>query len=617
MGKSDEERGVSPPKNPQFQLDLSKVANLSDQDSEESQSSNSPPGKSDGIAGVLIIRFVDICCKPTILNRFYQSSFKDSLEADHFSALLIRVCRYYGLIENLFDAVISESLVGLTHPQLMFRSDHCSTKLLRSITSQILSSSISNSFSKLIRRMNGRALTNPEVASLTNKILSKLFRFSFPSDFKVLCRLIARIISRHFPGQERLGLNSLFFLRYFCPLLIGSPESFKATDDAFYRENCLKVVKLIQTLANGTTGMISRDLGEKLEKLVFSEDNVRHMDQFFQLLTENKTKHPFSLLPLSVPSGADVTSFFSLVSAHHTSMLYALRQGSVEGFIAPKTEEKFMTLITPWDHLGKILLEKTPRTRDRAIFPHVPRFVEVAPVSQLPDHPPARSRKGSFFAKMMPSTDTFRVCKSLSHIGPSASKPALEFRKSNSLDYILDAEDEGSSLSHSPIRSRFGQSELTGDSSLLDRQAHLDDNSQSEFLVESLSFSSVSSDFSLLAVTLPSMDDFSPTPMFSSKAEIESWGPAEIASWLSANELDALQPALAAVDGSKLLSRDFTLPSSEIPAEVLPRFDHALNQLVRQSLNILDDSQFSSPTDQILALKEFIYKAQLSEKLNH
>ena len=364
------------------------------------------------------------------LNRFAQES---GSTMDRFPEFFTTVSRYYNFSQILLAALVNDSLTGLSGPELIFRSDHLRTRLLREFTSQSLGSTLTSHLEPIMRTLVAPPLFEAELSQTGRLFIDRLLLFRFPSEFSAGFGIISRIITQKFPeypDKGRIGLSVLLFLRYLFPLILNSPDQFHLEMSPGYQANSLQLIKRIQPLAVG-------DFPSNL----FSFDSELHREAietfFSRLSSTSAVPSSFLLCTMPSPDGA-VRDLFELLERFSHSLA---AQSSFTS-LPSTTKERWLRFFLN----RKIPLP--PSRPSSSLSPY--RSRRRAHIKRASGHGQSLSLKGSEFST---ESDT-KSSKSLTQFSSTARTVPLTPRAERSLsDTCLEA---SRGIPPSPLRSDRG-----------------------------------------------------------------------------------------------------------------------------------------------------------------
>ena len=298
--------------------------------------------------------------------------------------------RYYGFTREVLSKVIYDSLVRLTEPAHMFRGDHARVRILREFTSQTLGNTLITFLKPLVAMLSAELLSEASIIESTEAILERLYRFRFPLEFKSGYITIGQEIAKKFPGYETMGVSGIFFLRYLCPLILNSPECFHAEPTVIYRTNSLRIVKLVQQIANSVRTDPS-DLASAIDNSLQTKQHAQICAFLSRLscpIDESGIVVPASFLTCTtMPSTESLLEFFTmleLIADHLTTERKSLAlQGTVISL------QKFREFLA---QSHAIILD----LRETAPIQHLPNGDPRADSTSVP--PPSSMRSSSSFS---------------------------------------------------------------------------------------------------------------------------------------------------------------------------------------------------------------------------
>ncbi|MDP2436163.1 MAG: hypothetical protein Q8P67_10505, partial [archaeon] len=221
---------------------------------------------------------------------------------------------------------MDQSLAHVNEPQLLFRTDNMNTRFFREYISQIMTPMLlQNSLLKLtLRSLSQEHLSAGQLSAAATDLLIILEEMHLPYELTWFCAIVSSFVAKKFPGFERFGVAGLFFLRYLSPLILQFFSTYDRDAECnskIYQRNSLIVVKLIQTMANGTAEAMTANRND----VFFSKANFDRM-QAFLAKTAHKD-HP--QLPLTfpnvIPAPSEFDEFFQLVMRHASLIHKAIR----------------------------------------------------------------------------------------------------------------------------------------------------------------------------------------------------------------------------------------------------------------------------------------------------
>ena len=207
------------------------------------------------------------------------NSHSKHLSVQLLPLILTKLARSLGALEPFLQSILNESLRCVSEPQLIFRTDSFTAKILRELTHLMVGQGLMVTLAPILHSLSHERLSTRQLSQKSLQLLDFVYSYDYPIDFRAVCNLIQKAIGSRLPGSQRQGLSGVFFLRYLCPTILIWKPSCDSPIGPHYASNSLEMVKLIQTLANASTpppGEIKPD-----EKKIFSTLNQRKMTEFF------------------------------------------------------------------------------------------------------------------------------------------------------------------------------------------------------------------------------------------------------------------------------------------------------------------------------------------------
>ena len=283
--------------------------------SNEFQETESPVLHPDDITSTLQSYF-EFLLKPKLFHHtlaYFEKISDHGSEMSEISKLcraLTMLMRSFDLSERFLSVLLQESMSATTQSSLLFRIDCFATRTLREFTSQTLSHSLIRLIKHTFADFGQTLLSPSEISSRAHLFLKRVIQIRYPREFCWVYCIISREIATRFPDSQRTVLSGIFFLRYLCPLLLNFSDLPASTDPTIYRANAVRLVKVLQNLANGNCQSLEiADDPHSAAKLQAS------IDAFFQQLCSGKDfldypiKTPFLL---SDPISQSISEFFEV-----------------------------------------------------------------------------------------------------------------------------------------------------------------------------------------------------------------------------------------------------------------------------------------------------------------
>ena len=281
--------------------------------------------------------FQDFLTHPHTLSMLLASlsSSPDSIIFQRFPQLLVR----FSLAPHCFPPILSELLrIHITplppsEPQLLFREDSIAVRTIREYFSQLFDPVLLPALKKCFRQLAEKKISDAKIPKKAFALLSALYTLEMPEELRLCCQIIVNVTSERFHSSSRHALTSLFFLRYLCPLILNEGTR-QAANSQTYLSNAVRVVKMIQSLANGTLGPSEAPLDSASANSLssvqsFSEYQQHEMTAFLDRLIESAGSTSSSdQLSLSTPppySDIEISEFASLLHCIGFPLLIRLR----------------------------------------------------------------------------------------------------------------------------------------------------------------------------------------------------------------------------------------------------------------------------------------------------
>src|SRR3989338_5699750 len=309
------------------------------------------------------------------------ASSDESNIVNSFPYLATKISRGLHNAQDFVQGLLENELSRLTDPQVMFRTDNCSTRVLRQFVHDIMDAPLSKALAPIIGPLFLQRLSIHQVCRKTTEVLKVIFTFDYPTEFRGFCKMIHTSIARKFPGSERYGLCSIFFLRYLCPRILASPQSFGAVQNEFYLENCVRIVKLIQLLANDASPC--RSTLQACEMKIFSSKNQKKMAELFAQMsvvyphlaemgtpgTEWFSEH--SLIPaITHPSTEEMSTFAQVILACGPMVLNRLQKAIRHETLDPQSQKTWLDMLAQCSSISGPSLERVDACKPMIQKPH-------------------------------------------------------------------------------------------------------------------------------------------------------------------------------------------------------------------------------------------------------
>src|SRR3989338_7469562 len=303
----------------------------------------------------LVNRLFQLVLTPGLFSHFHSCVQPDALP--RYAFLLPRLAQQFHLSEGLLIPLLHQSLKEVRTPQELFRADDLNSRILREWATHLANPGLLPRLQKLMKSVDCQRLSSTQLSRKISQTLTVLTTQTQPPEFWFFFSLVTTEISRVFPGSECIGVSSLFFLRYFCPLIISFPTISGELDGSAYTSNRNKIAKALQQLSSSIADPV-RATSTNLP----SKKHFQVMQGFLCTLTTSAKPELQSGAPNPCLSASEITEFFQLVlecAPYYHKQLKVLDE---------KVEKSWIYLTLEWSAMTDCLLQFSPRSQSAFIF---------------------------------------------------------------------------------------------------------------------------------------------------------------------------------------------------------------------------------------------------------
>ena len=285
--------------------------------------------------------------------RYFFRSMDQTFQSERgiltvFTRLLMSLCRYHNFSRQVLWALVEDNLQGLSDPSLMFSGDHFRVLLLAEHLSQTLGSTLTTFLTPCLSVLASLELSFSEISLLAIQLLALLSTFRFPSEAGANVVAISEGITLRFPGYEQSGCGRLFFLAYLCPLILNSPQSFRTDDTPAYRQNSLRLVQVIKSIAgravSGPNGPLDAAHTEVQDQLM-----AKFLSQLASSTGRDGAHISFASLtcPSMVPT--ELEQFVDILARWGTAVERALKSETGQSIETKKSARRWIAFLSSWN----------------------------------------------------------------------------------------------------------------------------------------------------------------------------------------------------------------------------------------------------------------------------
>eukprot|EP01133_Synstelium_polycarpum_P017457 gene17457-20830_t len=270
-------------------------------------------------------KFVELLLEPEYYAVIALGEATQITEADEVAKLLVNFFDVNDRAIAILKKVIHQEVSSTDTANTLLRRNSVATKMLAAYTKLIggpylraaLYSVIKNLLDDPQQAMEidpQRLAPGEDVAANTARLLALTSNFIkaiqkstplLPAPLREICAYIAKVVAETFPGNEKMAIGGVMFLRFICPAII-SPEIFGIVSaGALSKEarRCLVLcTKVLQNLANGQMGVRETYMASCN---AFVNENARTIDDLFDSFTVISPDAPPAKAPVPTDDARD------------------------------------------------------------------------------------------------------------------------------------------------------------------------------------------------------------------------------------------------------------------------------------------------------------------------
>ncbi|KAF2077194.1 hypothetical protein CYY_001515 [Polysphondylium violaceum] len=249
-------------------------------------------------------KFVELLLEPDYYCVLGLGEITQITEADEVAKVLVNFFEANDKTMSILKAVIQHEVNSTESANTLFRRNSVATKMLAAYTKLIGGPYLRTTLYPVIKTLlnntssmeidPGKITSGDDIQANTNALISLTKQFitaiqestnSMPAPFREICNYISKVVTEAFPGNEKMAIGGIMFLRFICPAIV-SPESFGiVTTGTLSRETRRALVlttKVLQNLANGQMGVRETYMSGLN---AFVNENMKTIDDLFDSFT--------------------------------------------------------------------------------------------------------------------------------------------------------------------------------------------------------------------------------------------------------------------------------------------------------------------------------------------
>ncbi|KYR01829.1 hypothetical protein DLAC_01846 [Tieghemostelium lacteum] len=256
-------------------------------------------------------KFIELLLEPDYSCILALGEITQITEADEVAKVLVNFSEANDKTMSVLKSVIQHEVTNTDTANTIFRRNSVATKMLATYTKLIgtpyLKSTLLPVIKTLLNNTNSMEIDPgkitpgvDDIQANTNALIKLTKQFiqaiqdsvpNLPAPFREISNYIAKVVQESFPGNEKMAIGGIMFLRFICPAIV-SPESFGIVGaGALSRETRRALVlstKILQNLANGQMGVRESYMANLN---AFVNENVKVIDDLFDSFTVMTTDH--------------------------------------------------------------------------------------------------------------------------------------------------------------------------------------------------------------------------------------------------------------------------------------------------------------------------------------
>eukprot|EP01132_Coremiostelium_polycephalum_P003622 gene3622-4511_t len=261
-------------------------------------------------------KFVELLLEPEFYCVLALGEITQITEADEVAKVLVNFFESNDKTMSILKTVIQQEVNSTETANTLFRRNSVATKMLAAYTKLIGGPYLKSTLYPVIKTLVNNTVGSMEIdpsritagddiqanttalINLTRQLILAIEKSAptLPMPFREICNYISKVVSEHFPGNEKMAIGGIMFLRFICPAII-SPESFgiisTGTLSKEIRRALVLSTKVLQNLANGQMGVRESYMANLNS---FVNENSKTIDDIFESFTilslDNMTTPP-------------------------------------------------------------------------------------------------------------------------------------------------------------------------------------------------------------------------------------------------------------------------------------------------------------------------------------
>ncbi|EGG19811.1 neurofibromin [Cavenderia fasciculata] len=277
-------------------------------------------------------KFVELLLEPDYFSIIALGEVTQITEADEVARILVNFCEQNDKTMPILKKVIHHEVSSTETANTLLRRNSVATKMLAAYTKLIgqpylkvalypvMKTLLDNSESMEIDP--SRVGSGEDVVANTNRLLDLTKKFikaiqdsvpHLPLPFREICNYISKVVNETFPGNEKMAIGGIMFLRFICPAII-SPEIFGIVSAGALsketRRGLVLCTKVLQNLANGQMGVRENYMANCNS---FVNENMKAIDDLFESFTIISPDYP----NIKASAGAEEHKDDDVIMLHH------------------------------------------------------------------------------------------------------------------------------------------------------------------------------------------------------------------------------------------------------------------------------------------------------------